>query len=103
MDIQRQNNIIPLKFTDEFAKEVYANRCKYEYGMSYLKDLETHPDYQWIDKVHKLVILYGYEYYGDPEDRLMKKKVFNKLCADNLEFDDDGCLVGIKKDNYIWK
>ena len=103
VDIQRQNTIIPLKFTDEFAKEVYANRCKYEYGMSYLKDIETHPDYQWIDKVYDFVLMYGSEYYGSPEARIMRKNVFNKLCEDNLEFDDDGCLVGIKKDNYIWK
>ena len=71
--------------------------------MNYLKDLNTHPDYQWIDKVHRLVVLYGCEYYGEPEDRLMRKKIFNKLCADNLEFDDEGYLVGIKENNYIWK
>lgn len=103
LDIQKDNNLIQLKFREEFTDEVYANRSKYEYGINYIKDLETHPDYQWIDRVHRLVVLYGCAYYGEPEDRLMREKVFNKLCADNLEFDDEGYLVGIKKDNYIWK
>lgn len=103
LDIQKDNNLIQLKFREELVDEVFDNRGKYEYGMKYLKDLNTHPDYQWIDKVHRLVVLYGCEYYGEPEDRLMRKKIFNKLCADNLEFDDEGYLVGIKKDNYIWK
>lgn len=103
LDIQKDNNLIQLKFREELVDEVFDNRGKYEYGMNYLKDLNTHPDYQWIDKVHRLVVLYGCEYYGEPEDRLMRKKIFNKLCADNLEFDDEGYLVGIKKDNYLWK
>ena len=103
LDIQKDNNLIQLKFREELVDEVFDNRGKYEYGMNYLKDLNTHPDYQWIDKVHRLVVLYGCEYYGEPEDRLMKEKVFNKLCVDNLEFDSEGYLVGIKKDNYIWK
>lgn len=103
LDIQKDNNLIQLKFREELVDEVFDNRGKYEYGMNYLKDLNTHPDYQWIDKVHRLVVLYGCEYYGEPEDRLMREKVFNKLCADNLEFDDEGYLVGIKKDNYLWK
>lgn len=102
-DIQKDNNLVQLKFREEFTDEVYANRSKYEYGINYIKDLETHPDYKWIDKVHRLVVLYGCEYYGEPEDRLIRKKIFNKLCADNLEFDDEGYLVGIKKDNYLWK
>ena len=102
-DIQNDNNLVQLKFREEFTDEVYANRSKYEYGINYIKDLETHPDYKWIDRVHRLVVLYGCAYYGEPEDRLMREKVFNKLCADNLEFDDEGYLVGIKKDNYIWK
>lgn len=103
LDIQKDNNLVQLKFREELVDEVFDNRGKYEYGMNYLKDLNTHPDYQWIDKVHRLVVLYGCEYYGEPEDRLMRKKIFNKLCADNLEFDDEGYLVGIKKDNYLWK
>jgi hypothetical protein len=103
LDIQKDNNLVRLKFREELVDEVFDNRGKYEYGMNYLKDLNTHPDYQWIDKVHRLVVLYGCEYYGEPEDRLMRKKIFNKLCADNLEFDDEGYLVGIKKDNYLWK
>lgn len=103
LDIQKDNNLLQLKFREELVDEVFDNRGKYEYGMNYLKDLNTHPDYQWIDKVHRLVVLYGCEYYGEPEDRLMRKKIFNKLCADNLEFDDEGYLVGIKKDNYLWK
>ena len=103
LDIQKDNNLVQLKFREELVDEVFDNRGKYEYGMNYLKDLNTHPDYQWIDKVHRLVVLYGCEYYGEPEDRLMRKKIFNKLCADNLEFDSEGCLVGIKKDNYLWK
>ena len=103
LDIQKDNNLIQLKFREELVDEVFDNRGKYEYGMNYLKDLNTHPNYQWIDKVHRLVVLYGCEYYGEPEDRLMRKKIFNKLCADNLEFDDEGYLVGIKKDNYLWK
>lgn len=103
LDIQKDNNLVHLKFREELVDEVFDNRGKYEYGMNYLKDLNTHPDYQWIDKVHRLVVLYGCEYYGEPEDRLMRKKIFNKLCADNLEFDDEGYLVGIKKDNYLWK
>lgn len=103
LDIQKDNNLVQLKFREELVDEVFDNRGKYEYGMTYLKDLNTHPDYQWIDKVHRLVVLYGCEYYGEPEDRLMRKKIFNKLCADNLEFDDEGYLVGIKKDNYLWK
>lgn len=103
LDIQKDNNLIQLKFREELVDEVFDNRGKYEYRMNYLKDLNTHPDYQWIDKVHRLVVLYGCEYYGEPEDRLMRKKIFNKLCADNLEFDDEGYLVGIKKDNYLWK
>lgn len=103
LDIQKDNNLIQLKFREELVDEVFDNRGKYEYGMNYLKDLNTHPDYQWIDKVHRLVVLYGCEYYGEPEDRLMRKKIFNKLCADNLEFDDEGYLVGIKENNYIWK
>lgn len=103
LDIQKDNNLVQLKFREELVDEVFDNRGKYEYGMNYLKDLNTHPDYQWIDKVHKLVVLYGCEYYGEPEDRLMRKKIFNKLCADNLEFDSEGYLVGIKKDNYLWK
>lgn len=103
LDIQKDNNLIQLKFREELVDEVFDNRGKYEYGMNYLKDLNTHPDYQWIDKVHRLVVLYGCEYYGEPENRLMRKKIFNKLCADNLEFDDEGYLVGIKKDNYLWK
>ena len=103
LDIQKDNNLIQLKFREELVDEVFDNRGKYEYGMNYLKDLNTHPDYQWIDKVHRLVVLYGCEYYGEPEDRLMRKKIFNKLCADNLEFDSGGYLVGIKKDNYLWK
>lgn len=103
LDIQKDNNLIQLKFREELVDEVFDNRGKYKYGMNYLKDLNTHPDYQWIDKVHRLVVLYGCEYYGEPEDRLMRKKIFNKLCADNLEFDDEGYLVGIKKDNYLWK
>nr|DAS70777.1 MAG TPA: hypothetical protein [Caudoviricetes sp.] len=103
LDIQKDNNLIQLKFREELLDEVFDSRGKYEYGMNYLKDLNTHPDYQWIDKVHRLVVLYGCAYYGEPEDRLMREKVFNKLCADNLEFDDEGYLVGIKKDNYIWK
>lgn len=103
LDIQKDNNPIQLKFREELVDEVFDNRGKYEYGLNYLKDLNTHPDYQWIDKVHRLVVLYGCEYYGEPEDRLMRKKIFNKLCADNLEFDDEGYLVGIKKDNYLWK
>lgn len=103
LDIQKDNNLVQLKFREELVDEVFDNRGKYEYGMTYLKDLNTHPDYQWIDKVHRLVVLYGCEYYGEPEDRLMREKVFNKLCADNLEFDDEGYLVGIKKDNYLWK
>lgn len=103
LDIQKDNNLIQLKFREELVDEVFDNRGKYEYGMNYLKDLNTHPDYQWIDKVHRLVVLYGCEYYGEPEDRLMRKKIFNKLCADNLEFDSEGYLVGIKKDNYLWK
>lgn len=102
-DIQKDSNLVQLKFREEFTDEVYANRSKYEYGINYIKDLETHPDYKWIDRVHRLVILYGCAYYGEPEDKLMREKVFNKLCADNLEFDDEGYLVGIKKDNYIWK
>ena len=103
LDIQKDNNLVQLKFREELVDEVFDNRGKYEYGMNYLKDLNTHPDYQWIDKVHRLVVLYGCEYYGEPEDRLMRKKIFNKLCADNLEFDDEGYLVGIKENNYIWK
>lgn len=103
LDIQKDNNLVQLKFREELVDEVFDNRGKYEYGMNYLKDLNTHPDYQWIDKVHRLVVLYGCEYYGEPEDRLMRKKIFNKLCADNLEFDSEGYLVGIKKDNYLWK
>ena len=103
LDIQKDNNLIQLKFREELVDEVFDNRGKYEYGMNYLKDLNTHPDYQWIDKVHRLVVLYGCEYYGEPEDRLMRKKIFNKLCADNLEFDSEGYLVGIKKDNYLWR
>jgi hypothetical protein len=103
LDIQKDNNLVQLKFREEFTDEVYANRSKYEYGINYIKDLETHPDYKWIDRVHRLVILYGCAYYGESEDRLMREKVFNKLCADNLEFDDEGYLVGIKKDNYLWK
>lgn len=103
LDIQKDNNLVQLKFREELVDEVFDNRSKYEYGMNYLKDLNTHPDYQWIDKVHRLVVLYGCEYYGEPEDRLMRKNIFNKLCADNLEFDDEGYLVGIKKDNYLWK
>ena len=103
LDIQKDNNLIQLKFREELVDEVFDNRGKYEYGMNYLKDLNTHPDYQWIDKVHRLVVLYGCEYYGEPEDRLMRKKIFNKLCADNLEFDNEGYLVGIKENNYIWK
>jgi hypothetical protein len=103
LDIQKDNNLVQLKFREELVDEVFDTRGKYEYGMNYLKDLNTHPDYQWIDKVHRLVVLYGCEYYGEPEDRLMRKKIFNKLCADNLEFDDEGYLVGIKKDNYLWK
>jgi len=103
LDIQKDNNLVQLKFREELVDEVFDNRGKYKYGMNYLKDLNTHPDYKWIDRVHRLVILYGCEYYGEPEDRLMRKKIFNKLCADNLEFDDEGYLVGIKKDNYLWK
>lgn len=103
LDIQKDNNLVQLKFREELVDEVFDNRGKYEYGMNYLKDLDTHPDYKWIDKVHRLVVLYGCEYYGEPEDRLMRDKVFNKLCADNLEFDGEGYLVGIKKDNYLWK
>ena len=103
LDIQKDNNLVQLKFREELVDEVFDNRGKYEYGMNYLKDLNTHPDYQWIDKVHRLVVLYGCEYYGEPEDRLIREKIFNKLCADNLEFDDEGYLVGIKKDNYLWK
>ena len=103
LDIQKDNNLVQLKFREELVDEVFDNRGKYEYGMNYLKDLNTHPDYQWIDKVHRLVVLYGCEYYGEPEDRLIRKKIFNKLCADNLEFDSEGHLVGIKKDNYLWR
>ena len=103
LEIQKANNYSQFKFRDDLQKEVYANKSKYEYGYNYIRHLDTHPDYQWIDKVHRLVVLYGCEYYGEPEDRLMRKKIFNKLCADNLEFDDEGYLVGIKKDNYLWK
>ena len=103
LDIQKDNNLVQLKFREELVDEVFDNRGKYEYGMTYIKDLDTHPDYKWIDKVHRLVVLYGCAYYGEPEDRLIREKIFNKLCADNLEFDDEGYLVGIKKDNYLWK
>lgn len=104
LDIQKADNYSRFKFRDEFQKEVYANKSKYKYGYNYyLKHLDTHPDYQWIDKVERFVTMYGGRYYGSEEYRLMRENIFSRLCAENLEFDDDGYLVGIKKDNYIWK
>jgi hypothetical protein len=103
LEIQKANNYSQFKFRDDLQKEVYANKSKYEYGYNYIRHLDTHHDYQWIDKVHRLVVLYGCEYYGSPEDRLMRENIFNRLCADNLEFDDEGYLVGIREDNYLWK
>ena len=102
-EIQKADNYSRFKFRDEFQKEVYTNKSKYKYGYIYIKHLETHPDYQWIDKVERFVTMYGGAYHGSPEDRLVRENIFNKLCAENLEFDDDGYLVGIKESNYIWK
>lgn len=103
LEIQKANNYSQFKFRDELQKEVYANKSKYEYGYNYIRHLDTHPDYQWIDKVERFVTMYGSTYYGALEDRLVRENIFKKLCADNLEFDSEGYLVGIKKDNYIWK
>lgn len=103
-EIQKADNYSRFKFRDDLQKEVYADKNKYEYGYNYyLKHLDTHPDYQWIDKVERFVTMYGGRYYGSDEDRLMRENIFNRLCAENLEFDDDGYLVGIKENNYIWK
>lgn len=103
LEIQKANNYSQFKFRDDLQKEVYANKSKYEYGYNYIRHLDTHPDYQWIDKVERFVTMYGSTYYGALEDRLVRENIFNKLCVDNLEFDSEGYLVGIKKDNYIWK
>lgn len=103
LEIQKANNYSQFKFRDDLQKEVYANKSKYEYGYNYIRHLDTHPDYQWIDKVERFVTMYGSTYYGALEDRLVRENIFNKICADNLEFDSEGYLVGIKKDNYIWK